>query len=263
MKAKISLALRKAPSGSQTANGHIGQDQTDSFHSPTPNRTDTDTPLKGVQLSGVRSIRHGWSMSLDRQKEIVRTYSVLMDEVKSRLSWISYVVGGHSGLDPVVARESAHLQIRMICELVALGCLVAHGDIEEATAPKLLGMWNASALLKALEAVNPSFFPRPQAPPVRTTEGWHFPDVQVECLTKDQFVTLYGRSGDVLHRGNLKNLLIEKRTLDGEMVDVVAAYEALAKLLYVHRISMLDGSVQFVCLLEGDGGKVRTVFAGG
>jgi hypothetical protein len=48
-------------------------------------------------------------------------------------------------------REYGFLQLRMLCELIALGCLVAHGDIEETKAPVLQNEYKAGVIVKRLE----------------------------------------------------------------------------------------------------------------
>jgi hypothetical protein len=45
----------------------------------------------------------------------------------------------------------------MICELIAMGCLVAHGDLDHAT--KLRREWAADRIMEELEKLHPHFFP--------------------------------------------------------------------------------------------------------
>jgi hypothetical protein len=124
-------------------------------------------------------------MLTPRQNEILTAYANLMSETKARLSWIAHMVNGQSKLDPVIARESCDLQIRLICELIALCCLVVHGDIEEVKGAKFQKQWSAPELLKGLETLHPHFYPMPQAPPESTGPGsWHFSDFEGDFLTK-------------------------------------------------------------------------------
>jgi hypothetical protein len=53
-------------------------------------------------------------------------YAQLMEEAKSRLTAIDGAVKGESGLPVLFVREFCYLQLRMPCEAIALGCLVAH-----------------------------------------------------------------------------------------------------------------------------------------
>jgi hypothetical protein len=57
-------------------------------------------------------------------------YANLMDEVKARIDCINVAVQGRTGFPTPIAREFCYLQLRFLCELIALSCLVAHGDIK-------------------------------------------------------------------------------------------------------------------------------------
>ena len=101
------------------------------------------SPKSAFRVLGPQSVGHVVAMLTQSQNEILKTYADLMSEAKARLSWIAHMVNGQSGLDPVIARESCDLQIRLICELIALCCLVVHGDIEEAKGAKFQKQWSA------------------------------------------------------------------------------------------------------------------------
>ena len=63
---------------------------------------------------------------------------------------------------PQVANlELGYLQLRTICELIALACLAAHGDVPETTSKRLTKAYNADQIMKALENLHPSFYPVP------------------------------------------------------------------------------------------------------
>lgn len=197
-----------------------------------------------------------------QQNEILLTYANLMAEVKSRLAWVAYVANGQSGLDPVIGRETCLLQVRLICELIALCCLAAHGDIEETKEPKYQKQWSAPDLLKSLEALHPEFYPMPQSPPQSTgLHSWHFADFEDPYLTKEKLVAFYWQCGDALHRGSLKNILNGKKTLATEMKDVVDAHAAIFALINVHRIALSKGNGQLCCLMDGGDGNVKTLLA--
>ncbi|WP_411289273.1 hypothetical protein, partial [Phenylobacterium sp.] len=111
--------------------------------------------------------------------------------------------------------EFAHLQLRMICELVALACLVAHHDIEATRNAKLQSAFAADWLLKSLEELNPGCFPGPVVK-ANTLPGGphHFVERGPDFMTRDELLKLYSREcGLVLHRGSLKNLLKANSTV--------------------------------------------------
>lgn len=66
----------------------------------------------------------------DPKLEAASLYADLMNEVKVRIAAIDAGTGGLLGALPApIVQEHCYLQLRMCCELIALGCLVAHGDI--------------------------------------------------------------------------------------------------------------------------------------
>lgn len=194
----------------------------------------------------------------DKHQQALSTYSNLMVEARSRLSWIEHIAGGKTGLDAVVARESAYLQIRLTCELIALGCLVAHGDIEGTQTPKLQKQWSASAIFVELEKLHPDFFPNPRQLKSVGPGQWHFDHVAHDYLDKERFIALYGRTGDVLHRGNLKGIVSGKNALVSDLAPVRAEFEALLGLLLIHEMALLNGD-RFVCQLNNADGLVQVL----
>jgi|SRR5882724_2304781 len=55
--------------------------------------------------------------------------------------------------------EFCYLQLRMLCELIAVGCLVVHGDVEGTKG--LCKVWAADKVMKRLEKLHPDFYPHP------------------------------------------------------------------------------------------------------
>ena len=70
-------------------------------------------------------------------------YANLMDEVKARIDVINWHLQGRTGLASPFIRDACWLQIRMLCQLVALGCLVANGDIAMLQSHKIGKSWSA------------------------------------------------------------------------------------------------------------------------
>jgi hypothetical protein len=66
---------------------------------------------------------------MDDPKATIELYCGLMEEIKIRQQVISTILERKLSLPVRVAHELCYLQLRMICELIAIGCLVAHGDI--------------------------------------------------------------------------------------------------------------------------------------
>src|ERR1017187_2239008 len=69
-----------------------------------------------------------------RLREATNLYAFFMAEIKVRIGAINAIGGTIEHRVPaLIVREFCFLQFRMICELIALGCLTAHGDIKETT----------------------------------------------------------------------------------------------------------------------------------
>jgi hypothetical protein len=69
-------------------------------------------------------------MKPSKYRQALDTYSWLMDEAKQRLSAVDTALAGQTGLPNGAIIEFCFLQLRMLCELIALGCLTAHGDLQ-------------------------------------------------------------------------------------------------------------------------------------
>jgi hypothetical protein len=71
-------------------------------------------------------------------KALLTLYANLMEEVKLRIHCIDRAVNGTNLLSRPIVRKLCYGQLGLLCELIALSCLVAHGDIP-ATCSKKLG----------------------------------------------------------------------------------------------------------------------------
>jgi len=74
-------------------------------------------------------------------------YANLLEEIKLRIATIDHCTLGFSGLAVPFVKDFCYLQIRMICELVALGCLVAHGDIKQTSSENMQRAWSADKIM--------------------------------------------------------------------------------------------------------------------
>jgi len=90
-------------------------------------------------------------MSKASDEKTRTAYADLMEEVKVRLSAIEAALRGELNLTPRFLEDFCYLQLRMIGELIALSCLLAHGDIPAAQQSKLQTERNADHIIKTLE----------------------------------------------------------------------------------------------------------------
>jgi hypothetical protein len=199
-------------------------------------------------------------MVTKKQDAAINLYTKLMEEAKSRLSCINLAVTGRTGLPSPAIREFCFLQFRMICELIALGCLTAHGDIEATT--KLRDEWSASNIVNQLDKLHPDFYPFPS---VKETTGrhHHLTPIKEGYLTKAELLSLNGKCGDILHRGSLKKLMSPRSPLQVHFPDIDVLARKIARLLEIHSIALIGGNAYLMCLMASSeaGSGVQVAFA--
>jgi hypothetical protein len=200
-----------------------------------------------------------------KQRKTLELYASLMEEVKLRESSAWNVIHGELNLPPPLGREYCFLQVRMIIETMALGCLVVHGDIPDTQTNKFLGAYSADQIMKMLEGLHPGFYPEP----VQMTTGTmadgkkhhHLEILTNEYLLKKTLVRYYARCGDVLHRGTVKKLQ-KASSVDTSGLDEPKSMLAdIRKLLERHVISLFSPDTKFVGLLSDPMAGGRTTAA--
>lgn len=146
----------------------------------------------------------------------------------------------------------------MICELIALGCLVAHGDLYQTK--KLKKEWAADKIIDEMEKLHPDFFPV-AATQGREENGGHTLNGVKNCLSKKELIALYHECGNILHRGNVKKLLKTNMPIQIHFPDITARAQKLRDLLSVHIVTMIGGKRMFICVLYAPGDKVQVATA--
>jgi hypothetical protein len=190
-------------------------------------------------------------------------YKELMEEVKARSESINTLTNDQRGIPSLMVREYCYLQLRMLCELVALGCLVAHGDILARSSKSLRLAYAPAEIIRHLEVLHPDFYPVPVVPR-QTVQGFHLGDYDDRpFLTKNDCVALWGKCGNVLHRGSLKKLIGPKSPVQRNFKGVEGWAQKVLNLLSAHRIVRLGGRTVFVALLRVDqlGGAAQVAIA--
>lgn len=201
------------------------------------------------------------AMANPKQVAARSIYNEMMSEAKHRIHGVNLVMQYAHTLPSIFIEEFTYLQLRMLCELVAVACLVAHGDIE--TTEKLKDDWAADRIIKALEKLHPDFYPTPVASQVTMTHPdghthLRFTRLQSGFLTKDELVALYRKCSSHLHLGSFNKLLYgsERKPQPSQ---AIAYFHKMATLLGTHRISMIDGKVKYICVLETTDGQTQTI----
>jgi hypothetical protein len=99
--------------------------------------------------------------------------------------------------------ELIFLHFRKALEEIAFASVSANREKYSAARAGFATEWNARRMLGFVEKVNPNFYPIPLKPPHEIAPGHKFFDrISDGFLTKDDFVTLYDGSSEVLHCRN-------------------------------------------------------------
>ena len=174
----------------------------------------------------------------------------LLEEAKIRIASIEAAISGRTGLPAPLVREYSYLQLRMLCELIALGCLTAHGEIKATQAAKLQKEYAADRIIKRLEDLHPNFYPHAIRATVRQGHV-HLDRLESGFLTKAELIKLYTKCGEQLHRGSLKNLLASTRqTQPPNFADIADWTNKIIALLNEHHIASVDNLSHFICVLK-------------
>lgn len=201
-------------------------------------------------------------MSTPKQKAALEQYIALLEEAKIRYLAMDHAASGHTHLLPTFAREFCFLQLRMICELIALACLTAHGDISETKTKRFREEYSASDILKWLEKLHPRFYPLP-VETKRIGRVAKMKDADLDYLSKADLIALYGRTGDVLHRGSITYIQSGKpQFLDG-FDEVIKWAAKISNLLGQHTIVTHDDKKIIHCVwyAANKGGQCTATFA--
>jgi hypothetical protein len=131
-------------------------------------------------------------------------YCALMEEVKSRVALLQRITTGslRHGTENY-EYECASLQLRKVLESIAFGSLCANKPAYAKAHSNFEKHHRAKDLLRALEKVNPYFYPTPMRFGQSMTPGVkHLDPIDDGYLTRDEFVDLYDTCNKVLHVWN-------------------------------------------------------------
>jgi hypothetical protein len=187
----------------------------------------------------------------------VRLYCELMEEIKRRTEVIQNVTSARVQVPMIVGLELCYLQLRMICELIALACLTVHGDVPATKAKRLTKAYNADQIVKNLERLHASFYPIPSRQ-VHDSNGKVIEVVKVlePHLNKPELQSLYGECGDFLHRGNVEQIMKGRKMPEFARID--EWLKKITTLLNHHQIQLIDEASQLWVIMHASGdGKVH------
>lgn len=175
-------------------------------------------------------------------------YCFLMQEVKVRVGYIDALLNNTS-LPIQLVRESSYLQLRLICETVALGCLIAHNTL--GANRKLKKFYSADKIMAALGKLHPDFYPKPVTISKQPDGSFHAVPVTSAHLEKSDMIKLVRDSGDILHKGGLKSLYAKDIAMVSSVDEIRDLNSKVATLLRQHWIQLGDKKTNLFCILGG------------
>ncbi|SHN71621.1 hypothetical protein SAMN05444170_2069 [Bradyrhizobium erythrophlei] len=190
-------------------------------------------------------------------------YANLMEEARYRVEAMDAALSGRISLPDMILEELIYLQIRLLCEIVGLGCLIAHGDFTQHDLKKLRDEYDADKIIKSLTPLSATSFPEPvriqvlPPGPGNPKGSVHIDEAPAgSALTKDEFLRLYGRTGNYLHRGKLRRLQSRPPYSAVNLTQATECAKKTLGLLDQHRIRSPDNLRHWYCALKGPDGKV-------
>lgn len=137
-------------------------------------------------------------------------YCQLMEEIKDRLRVFRRFCiedpNPKHGVSHAHAHEFCYLQLRFICELIALASLIAHGDIAATKSAKLRKSYKPGVILSEMAKLHSDFYPKALKQKLDSNGrliGWTgAPDF----LSKSNLAALWSECGANLHRGSIKDI---------------------------------------------------------
>jgi len=189
----------------------------------------------------------------------IQMYIFCMEEIKRRINVISEFLDSKATTgQPITDIEFLCLQFRKVLEFIALSSLSANREQYEKARDKFKTDWHVARIIKQVEKINPSFYPRPTRQVVDQATGRviRTEDIDEGYLTRDEFCHVYDECSGHLHAYNPYSFqgsdLDELRARFGEWKDKIVA------LLNHHQVQLVDDPRQLWVLMQSkDDGKIH------
>ena len=179
----------------------------------------------------------------------IEIYISVMEEIKRRTTVIySFLQGTSNALYKATQIESIYLQIRMILELIALSSIAANKSIFEENQRKFHKHWKPSKILNDIENLNPNYYPEPIREVPSNQKGMinDLQPIKDGYLTKEELISIYGRTGNILHARNPYKEQINYKKYEDQIPKILRKIKCL---LNSHKISLL-GDHDFFYLIH-------------
>jgi hypothetical protein len=181
--------------------------------------------------------------AMDDTGSVLDAYCELMKAIKMRTAIMGDLLKDHRGLPSFCVGEILQLQIRLICELLAIACLVAHRDLGGAQSARLTSAYQADFIMNALEKLHPRFYPRPTQQFLRDGKPYKIEDIKDGFLTKAELLKSYRDAATFLHVGSVAELLGTQR----KIINLASLSDWLRKLMVLrshHNIYLADSRTE-------------------
>jgi hypothetical protein len=189
-------------------------------------------------------------------------YLSFMQELKTRLhavhGMLTALPSGGGALGFLTA-EACFLQVRFMCELLALASLSAHEPI--GLTKKLKRAWHADEIFAALATINSRCFPAPIRLEGPTQAGLKFHVLPTTGLQRGDLRKIYNECGRSLHRGAILSALRgEPRRYD---LDVLNGWcRSISQLLAEHVVYVPQLQRAFIVRLGREPGTSVELIVG-
>jgi hypothetical protein len=134
------------------------------------------------------------------EPERANLYLDLMDEVRLRVDLVGNLIEECEKWRPQFLQEICWLQLRMACETIALGCLLAHGDVK---GKKQLERQKPHEIFAIMKDINPEFFPKPVVVTVNDDRAMVKQRKDRQFITAKDLEKVWSKTGTTFIGGNL------------------------------------------------------------
>jgi hypothetical protein len=182
-----------------------------------------------------------------------------MYEARHRIDFLLRLCADDYKLPEQPAYELGYLQLRLICEIIALACLAVHGDVPGARSTKIRSAHEADKILNSLERLHNDFYPQPGTfEPHPPTSGRIFVPSKADYMSKPELVRLYRECAGHLHRGDYEGAG-DFWKKDVDLKPIHNATLKIMALLNFHKISFLGSNDElWVTMIDPTKGNTPT-----
>jgi hypothetical protein len=119
------------------------------------------------------------------KEEKATAYLNVLSEINARLRLIKSVKP--STLPYGIVRELCHLQLRHICELITIGCLIVQGDYASSSDD-----YSHSKIFRAIDKLYEGFFPQPVSITTYNNNTHYHANAKILAITRKEIETIWG-----------------------------------------------------------------------